>query len=364
MDSALLDDIQSKASAGDIAAQIALARQLGRTGQNEKALEWLRRAAATGNREAKAALGQRLLIDPPLEPAEGIRLTLEAAQEGNGDAAHLMAVLDASGQMGGANWPRALQLLQRAAELGHQASQAELAFLAGDEALGEGLAQGETPAHETWERLVGKVDIAAWIAPPPGRALHRNPRIAVSEKFASPQLCRWLIDRGRPHLRVAQIDDPMTGRPVYGQGRTNSSAELSLAETDVVMHLLRARMSALAGPPTSAMEGVAILRYEVGQQFYRHFDFLDPSMPGYAMQIEQFGQRVLTFLIYLNEGYEGGDTEFPALSWRFKGGLGDALFFWNVDAAGKPDRLTLHAGSAPTRGEKWLLSQWVRGRVM
>ena len=36
--------------------------------------------------------------------------------------------------------------------------------------------------------------------------------------------------------------------------------------------------------------------------------------------------------------------------------------FFNVDAAGQPDRRTLHAGLPPSAGEKWLLSQWFRDR--
>ena len=43
-----------------------------------------------------------------------------------------------------------------------------------------------------------------------------------------------------------------------------------------------------------------------------------------------------------------------------RGGRGDALVFFNLDEAGQPDPRTLHAGLAPTRGEKWLLSQWIR----
>ena len=40
-----------------------------------------------------------------------------------------------------------------------------------------------------------------------------------------------------------------------------------------------------------------------------------------------------------------------------------ALVFWNVDENGVPDQLTLHTGTAPTRGEKWLFSQWIRVRA-
>ena len=60
---------------------------------------------------------------------------------------------------------------------------------------------------------------------------------------------------------------------------------------------------------------------------------------------------------------DGGETDFPTLGWRYRGSKGSALFFWNVGADGLPDRRTLHASLAPTRGEKWLYSYWVRLRV-
>ena len=43
---------------------------------------------------------------------------------------------------------------------------------------------------------------------------------------------------------------------------------------------------------------------------------------------------------------------------------GDAVLFWNVDAAGQPDVRTLHAGLEPARGEKWVLSLWLRGKTV
>ena len=67
-------------------------------------------------------------------------------------------------------------------------------------------------------------------------------------------------------------------------------------------------------------------------------------------------------LVYLNQGFEGGETDFPLLDLKFKGRKGDALMFSNVDASGAPDRRMFHAGLPPTAGEKWLLSQWVRDR--
>lgn len=42
---------------------------------------------------------------------------------------------------------------------------------------------------------------------------------------------------------------------------------------------------------------------------------------------------------------------------------GEALVFDNVRPDGSGDVTTLHAGLAPSKGEKWLLSQWIRDRA-
>jgi prolyl 4-hydroxylase len=93
------------------------------------------------------------------------------------------------------------------------------------------------------------------------------------------------------------------------------------------------------------------------------FDFFHPRLPNYRELIGVKGQRVKTLLVYLNEDYEGGETDFPKAGVKFRGGMGEALLFDNVDADGVGDAKTVHAGLAPTRGEKWLLSQWIRDRA-
>ena len=103
-----------------------------------------------------------------------------------------------------------------------------------------------------------------------------------------------------------------------------------------------------------------MLHYAPGQEFKPHFDFLDPDIPSDADEIARRGQRNMTLLVYLNDDYTGGETEFPVLGLRYKGRKGDALLFRNLDSAGAPDRRMLHAGLTPVTGEKWLLSQWTR----
>jgi prolyl 4-hydroxylase len=270
--------------------------------------------------------------------------------QGCARAAHQLAVLAAVGVLAPADWPRALQLLARAAELGSAPAQAQLRLLAG---RGEG--QGGWPA------LAQAVDMAAWLSPPPKRSLCESPRLRAIEGFAPPQVCDWLIGRAQGRLAPAMTYSD-TGEARREQGRTNTETDFTITETDLVMVMMRARISAVVGLPTAVMELTKVLHYSPGERFNRHFDYLDPEVAGHAAEIETRGQRIVTFLLYLNDDYQGGETDFPLASVRHRGAKGDGFFFANVDAAGAPDRATLHQGLPPAEGEKWLLSQWIRNR--
>ena len=320
----------------------------------------LRERAKAGDLEAKTALGRELVSSTDAEERhEGTAWIKQAAEEGSGEATQLLAAITASGIGLRQDWQAAFDHLRRAAELGSEVARAELALLAGEAGLARA-AQG----HESdkWRRLRGAINLGLW-RPAVGKPVFSAPRIGIAENFAPPAICDWLIERSRARLERAEIADPASGLGTYASARTNSSAEFKLGNSDVILHLVRARIAALTGPPVEAMEGPSVLHYGVGEEFFRHYDFLDVSHPGYEKQVAEYGQRVLTFLLYLNDDFEGGETEVSALNWRYKGRKGDALFFWNVDPKGVPDFATLHAGLPPSRGEKWLFSQWVRGRV-
>ena len=360
---AFVEPLRRDVPRDEVAAQLELAREYDAKRDGEAALICLRRAAATGDLKAKAALGHHLLTQPPANIAEGMKIIAAASEEGSGEAAYLMALSTAAGNPVPQSWRIALDFLQRAAELGHGIARMELALLAHDSDLVEAIAKGANVPAGTWERLRKKFDVREWIIVPKPRWTSPELRIGIAERFVTPAICHWLVEKSRPHLKLAQTDDPMTGTPRYGNNRTNSSAEFAFEDTGFILHLVRARISAATGPPAMAMEGSAVLHYAPGQQFFPHYDFLNIAEPGYARQVAEYGQRVLTFLIYLNEDFEGGETDFPKLDWRYKGRTGDALFFWNVLPNGQTDERMLHAGLPPASGEKFLFSQWVRGRT-
>ncbi len=298
-------------------------------------------------------LGVRLLLgrNAPLDPKEAVLLLHKAARQGGAEAALVLANLSATGEHAPQSWSNALGHLARAAELGAERARAQLVLLAG------GGARASWAAG--WAALAKQVRVADWLRPPAERMVWPEPRASVVEGFLPPDVCDWIAGRARPSLRRADVFDQATGASRQDERRSNSAACFDLLTTDVVLSLVRAKVAAAVGATPRRLEATQVLHYAVGQRFDLHFDFLNTAAGGFASA--EHGQRVRTVIVYLNDDFEGGETHFPRLPLSHRGKKGDALIFANVDAAGLPDRRTLHAGLPPTRGEKWVLSHWVRG---
>jgi hypothetical protein len=198
--------------------------------------------------------------------------------------------------------------------------------------------------------------------PLPGAEMRsERPRIvALSGLFTAPE-CIYLALKGMPMLRPARIV-ARDGSSTVDAMRSNETAKFGLLEADVVVQSLDLRVAAALGHPTENGEGFALLRYRVGQQYLPHCDWIDPAREATRADLDRWGQRVATCVVYLNDAFEGGTTEFPKLGLEFRGGVGDAFIWDNVLPSGEVDPLTLHAGRPPTQGMKYLLSKWMRDR--
>lgn len=318
--------------------------------------------AQPGEASDMLARGRRLMANPATTD-QGMKLIVEAAHAGSGEASHLVSLMAALDSTMDERWTYALVYLGRAAKAGHLPSQKTLAFLAGDDTVADAIARGQVLQDSEWHRLHDTIDAAAWLATPAKRTVLAAPRIAVAEGLISPRMCDWIVARAAPRLERAQVYDPRDGKGRTAQARTNSEMRFDFDSLDLVLMFTAQRIAALTGFALRGMEPASVLHYLPGQEFRAHYDFLDPAIASYAAEIARTGQRVATLLIYLSDDFEGGETAFPECQFRFKGRKGDALFFYNVTPDGKPDRSSLHAGLAPSRGEKWLFSQWIRNKL-
>jgi prolyl 4-hydroxylase len=307
------------------------------------------------------AAGERLAhADSPHAFASSVALVEAAASEGHPEATCLLATLEAVGAGRQPDWHRSFDYLQLAAERGSPSAGGQLRLLSRMEGCSSEPGGGTAP---DWGELRRRIDPERLLRVPGRTALTERPRLRVFEGFASPAECRWIIAKLRPKLAPAMIWDDATGLGKVDPARTGCAVELRLTEMDVVIEAVRARIAIATHLPEPIFEVPQVMHYSVGQEFTPHHDFLDPGQPGPAADIARRGQRMGTFLIYLNEDFAGGETEFPRAGLSYRGRTGDALFFANVTPDGRPDPLTLHAGRPPTQGEKWIFSQWIRDRL-
>lgn len=282
----------------------------------------------------------------------------QASAAGHAEASERCAMFEAFGMARPQSWDRALDKLAVAAAQGSASAQEQLLLLRDSSAD----PQPSEGADLDWAHVRHSIDIEACVQPGEKISLSDAPRIRAIKGFATPPECRWLIGLARHRVVPATVFDEASGEQTLHQARDNSHFVLNIGEMNVFTEVIRTRISAATKLPVPLFEPTQLLHYAVGQRFKPHHDFLDPANEAYRDTLARFGQRIATFLIYLNDGYAGGETSFPAIGLDFRAETGDALFFANVTREGLPDAKTLHAGRPPLSGEKWVFSQWIRDR--
>ena len=341
-------------------AAVALAAEHEAAGRYDDAVNELARAAQSGDVDATTELGKRLILGDlgPQLPHDGTRMLADAAAGGSVEAALRLATLAALGTYVEQSWSRAFGFLVLAAEKGSSEARGQLQLFARRR-----LNEGEPLAGE-WRRLAEGIDLATWISPARSVSLHDDPAVRSFPEFTEDDVCSWLIERARSNLGRALVYDAAYGRDIADHMRTNSAAGFDLMTADLVQVALQYRMAASVGLPIENMEGPTVLHYEVGEEITNHYDFLNPGSPNYQDEISRRGERIITFLVYLNDDYGGGETAFPKLGISHKGKRREGLLFVNALPSGPPDLRMVHAGTPPTSGEKWIVSQFIRNRAV
>lgn len=81
--------------------------------------------------------------------------------------------------------------------------------------------------------------------------------------------------------------------------------------------------------------------------------FYEPHFDHSNRRSHPDGERLATFMIYLNTVKQGGITAFPRLGVGVEPRIGDAVFWFNLQPSGMGDDLTLHGACPVVHGAKW-----------
>ena len=113
--------------------------------------------------------------------------------------------------------------------------------------------------------------------------------------------------------------------------------------------------------PSKKYEPLQIVNYKPGEFYKSHYDACDPKKDNRCIEDYKKGLRFATFIIYLNDNIEGGETEFPLLNLKIKPEKGKGVLFFNLndDLLGRK-HTSKHGGLPPTKGNKWMCNKWIR----
>ncbi|RNF86470.1 2OG-Fe(II) oxygenase [Montanilutibacter psychrotolerans] len=414
----VLSNLRAAAAGGAPQALFELAAALVVRRHPEEAFDLYRRAAESGHSGAQFEHARMLLlgVGGDADPARGLDRMLSAERAGHAAAGYQLALIGLGGVLlpldaqvnqrmlaavqanyppavraaalhfgrraGDTNQTLCLQLLERAAQRG-DVTAAQL--LAQRLALGEGCQAQPAAADELLAQLdrhgvprlpmirVDRAQPSASDALPPGTfafedalqpasasVLSRQPRVARVDGLLSADECRLLVASARPQLRRSNAVDPESGLPIEVEVRTSSDASLDPVLEDFALRAVQLRMASAAGMAMVNGEHLTVLRYEPGQQYRPHRDYVPPG--AIERDQPQAGNRQRTICVYLNDVEAGGETEFPVAGVRIAPRPGSAVVFDNLLADGRPDPDSLHAGLPVLAGEKWLATLWLRQR--
>ncbi|KAG8368463.1 hypothetical protein BUALT_Bualt15G0048000 [Buddleja alternifolia] len=178
----------------------------------------------------------------------------------------------------------------------------------------------------------------------PFQVLSWKPRALYFPNFATAEQCQSVIDMAKSKLKPSAL--------ALRKGDTAES-------TKVQAHSSELHKTAFN-----------VLRYEVGQRYVSHYDAFSPALYG-----PQKSQRIASFLLYLSDVEEGGETMFPfengtnmdigydyksCIGLKVKPRRGDGLLFYSLFPNGTIDKTSLHGSCPVVKGKKWVATKWIR----
>jgi prolyl 4-hydroxylase len=189
------------------------------------------------------------------------------------------------------------------------------------------------------------------------------PWVITFDNFLTPEECDDMVQLGyksgykRSEDVGAEKEDGTVGAK-KSTGRTSENAWCSSRDgcrDEDVAQRLHNRMSQVMGISPENSEDMQLLRYEVGQFYQTHHDYIPHQRD------RQCGPRILTFFIYMSDVDAGGGTDFPDLGITVMPKKGRALLWPSVydsDPMASDNRMR-HQALPVEAGTKFAANGWI-----
>lgn len=202
-----------------------------------------------------------------------------------------------------------------------------------------------------------------------------SPQLYVMDGFLTPEECKAMIENARPTLSSGSLVGDNIDRRIKDASFTVVPEE---TVTDVERRVITRLHDAIRIPEANG-EILQVSEYLPGQKYTLHPDTIDSSPGPHSME------RIVTFLMYLNDVEEAGETVFIRANgknqhvsrhdtqpWnlrhycarddilKIEPRAGRAIFWYNHHTDLTWDQNTLHGACHVGAGVKYVSQRWVR----
>mgnify|MGYP001545124290 CR=1 FL=1 len=179
--------------------------------------------------------------------------------------------------------------------------------------------------------------------------------ITEIRNFLTDKECEHFINLIKSDNQQSHVSAEGETRSIISDFRTSSTCNLPM--TDKITSTLRTRIAEKLSLEENQSEDLQGQMYQKGQYFKPHYDYFTGD--SYTNHCLASGNRLKTFMIYLNDDYEGGGTDFPKLGVTIKPEKGKAII-WDNMIDGRVNEESLHEGMEVEKGTKFIITSWWR----
>ncbi|KAL7516978.1 hypothetical protein ACHAWX_001946 [Stephanocyclus meneghinianus] len=193
--------------------------------------------------------------------------------------------------------------------------------------------------------------------------MQQDPWIVTLDNFLTEDECAALINLGHkvgysPSRDAVEVLPDGSYSSIETQGHSLSTAWCDYpnnCRATEIPQRIHERIAKLTGIMVGNSEDLQIVKCEHGQFYNLRHDYVD------GQQNRRCGPRILTFLLYLSDVEEGGETSFPYFGLTVKPRVGRALLWPNVlnSDPKKQDVRMAHEAKRVVKGRKFVANAWL-----
>jgi prolyl 4-hydroxylase len=164
-----------------------------------------------------------------------------------------------------------------------------------------------------FERIIAEYPHVNVFSRPSNITANDGPWVITIDNFLSDDECDRLIELGdvegyKRSSDVGKMKWDGTFEESVNDDRTSTNAWCAeKCHADEKTQIVLKKIEKLTGISDDHSESLQLLRYEPGQFYKTHHDYIEADLE------RPQGVRILTVFLYLNEPEEGGGTNFPSL---------------------------------------------------